>query len=449
MGLEVKVDIGRMIEDGKYKALKEILQYLEPADIVDLMEDLDPSKKIVIFRLLPKELAAQVFSEMEIEDQKKLISLFKEERLKSILEELDPDDRTILFEELPANVVRKLLLYLPADERKKALELLNYPPDSAGRLMTPEFVDLYIDMTVKEAMERIKRIAPEKETIYTCYVIDKTRKLLGVVELKDLILADENTKIGDLMNERVVFVRTTDDQEKVVQLMKKYDLIAIPVVDSEDRLVGIVTIDDVLDVMEEETDEDIQRMFAVQRVEAPYLRTNIRTLIFKRIWWLIGLMFLEAISGSVIKRYEALIQSSVALSFFLPTMVGTGGNAGSQVSSLIIRGIATGEITLSDTFKIVLRESFIGIVLGVTLGFALYFRAYLLVRDTAIGIAVSFALAIVVFYANFLGAILPLIAKKINLDPAMMAGPFMTTLVDISGIIIYFLTTTKILQILR
>ncbi|MCD6443372.1 MAG: magnesium transporter, partial [Thermotogae bacterium] len=273
MGLEVKVDIDRMIEDGKYKALKEILQYLEPADIVDLMEDLDPSKKIVIFRLLPKELAAQVFSEMEIEDQKKLISLFKEERLKSILEELDPDDRTILFEELPANVVRKLLLYLPADERKKALELLNYPPDSAGRLMTPEFVDLYIDMTVKEAMERIKRIAPEKETIYTCYVIDKTRKLLGVVELKDLILADENTKIGDLMNERVVFVRTTDDQEKVVQLMKKYDLIAIPVVDSEDRLVGIVTIDDVLDVMEEETDEDIQRMFAVQRVEAPYLRT--------------------------------------------------------------------------------------------------------------------------------------------------------------------------------
>jgi len=439
MKFTVKIDVKKFIEKGNFRTLKTILEDQEPATILEMIEDLPPEEKVIVFRLLPKELAAHIFSELEPDEQTKLLSLFKEDRIRDILSNMDPDDRAELFDEMPANVVKKLISYLTPEDREITMELLNYPPNSAGRLMTPEYVDLEENMSVNEALKHVRETGKNKETIYTLFVIDKTRKLLGTVELKDLIFADPETKIRDIMKPDPIFVYTTTNQEEVAMIMKKYDLLVIPVVDSEERLVGIITIDDIVDVIEEEATEDIYKMASMETIRTSYLHTSPWNLFRKRVIWLILLLLLESINGNIIKGFDEVLKGMVVVAAFIPTMIGTGGNTGAQISALIIRGFALGELKLKDWWKVLLREAGMGLVIGGVLATVLFLRAFIISHDITVNLAVSVALLTVVVYSNTLGAILPFLARLLKVDPAMMAGPLLTTIIDVTGIGIYFL----------
>ncbi|MEJ5228961.1 magnesium transporter [Pseudothermotoga sp. U03pept] len=446
MKVRVQVDIKRFIENGDFRTLKTILTQQEPAEILEMIEELPPDEKIIVFRLLPKDQAALVFSELETDDQMALIELFKEERLREIISSMDPDDRAELLEEMPANVVNKLLSYLTPDERKITLSLLNYPENSAGRLTTPKCLELYATMTVSEALEKIRKEGKDKETVHLMPVIEKSRKLLGTVELQDLIFADPNSFVEQIMNSEPIFVYATTDQEEVAQIMRKYDLFVVPVVDSEQRLIGIITIDDVVDVIDEEATEDIQKMSSMVTTEEPYLHVSGWKLIFRRLPWLVALLLLESINGNVIAKFEHFLASLPIVAAFMPTMMDTGGNIGSQISALIIRGMALGEIRSKDWWKIILREILIGSVLAAILGVTLFFRSMMISPSLRVAFSVSLALAVVVIFANTVGAILPFLARLIHIDPAIMAGPLLTTIVDVSGIVMYFLVVHSILK---
>ena len=352
---------------------------------------------------------------------------------------MDPDDRAELFDEMPANVVKRLISYLAPEDREITMELLNYPPNSAGRLMTPEYVDLEENMSVDKALKRVRETGKNKETIYTLFVIDRTRKLLGTVELKDLIFADPEVKVRDIMKPDPVFVYTITDQEEVAMIMKKYDLLVIPVVDSEERLVGIITIDDIVDVIEEEATEDIYKMASMETIRTSYLHTSPWDLFRKRVIWLILLLLLESINGNIIKGFEEVLKGMVVVAAFIPTMIDTGGNTGSQISALIIRGFALGELKLKDWWKVLLREAGMGLMMGGVLAAVLFLRAFIISHDLTVNLAVSIALLAVVVYSNTLGAILPFLARFLKIDPAMMAGPLLTTVIDVTGIGMYFL----------
>jgi magnesium transporter len=426
------------IENRAYFDLKNLLADMLAADIVEIIESLDISGRVIVFRLLNKETAAETFSLLDHDAQEELLSNFGEDRVKAIIEEMDPDDLTDLFDELPDKIVRQLVRLLPPADRSIMNSLMGYPEDSAGRLMTPEFIKLRKNLSADSAIEKIRRIGLDKETIYYSYVIDEKGELLGIVSLKDLLLASPKKSIEEIMTTSLVYALTHDDQEEVARLLAKYDLNALPVVDKDQKLVGIITIDDVIDVITEEATEDIHKMAGMEAPEDPYFSTGFFTLGRKRALWLVVLLVLSYLSSVVLKHYADILQILVPLAFFIPMLTGTCGNTGMQSATLVIRGLATGEIEIGDFLRIFSREILMGAFLGIILGLLSFIRARFIDVNPFIGIAVGTAVLISVLVANLIGAVLPLILKKLKIDPAVSAGPFITTIIDVTSLLLYF-----------
>ncbi|MDR1620724.1 MAG: magnesium transporter [Clostridiales bacterium] len=431
--------IQKLLDEKNYKELKAYLSGLYPVDIAEVFDELDEDECIIIFRLLNKDQAAEVFSYLNAQRQKEIVSSIHESLLHYILNDLYFDDKIDFLEEMPANFIKKLLASAPHEERRLINQFLNYQDNSAGSLMTIEYVDLKKHITAGQALERIKRTGVDKETIYTCYVLDEKRKLLGTVSLRKLVLANGHELIDDIMQTEPVKVGTADDQELVADLFKKYDLMALPVVDGEDRLIGIITIDDIMDVIEQENTEDFQKMAAMQPSDESYVETGVLTLARKRIVWLLILMVSATFTGEIITRYEALLSSAVLLMAFIPMLMDSGGNAGSQSATLIIRGIALGEIALKDWPVVLWKEFRVSLLVGAALATANFLRMLLLTGTaTGVMITVSITLVLTIVAAKIVGSILPIAAKALRLDPAIMAGPLITTIVDALSLIIYF-----------
>lgn len=437
--------IGLLLGGKAFSEAKEHLSVMEPVDIAEGMEDLSSSQMVLYFRLLPKDLAIEVFELMRWDEQQRLIDHVTDREVREIIEDMSDDDRTVLLDELPAKAVKKLLQQLSPDERQLANRLLNYPEGSAGRVMTPEFIDLKKRMTAEEAVTRIRSVARKKETIYTCFVIDDARHLQGVVELEDLIMAGSKTEVESIMDDQPIYVTTTTDQEEVARVMSRYDLHTIPVTDKESRLVGIVTFDDVLDILEDEATEDFEKMAGIQPVDDSYLEVNLFTMARKRFLWLVICIVTEAFTSSVLKYYSPTIQAVVALTYFIPLLIGTGGNAGTQASTLMIRGMTVGDITRRDIGRIILRETASGLLLGCALAILGFARAMMLNTGLDVALVLTLAIVSVVLMGNLAGAMLPLIARALKLDPAIMSGPFITTIVDVFGLIVYFEIARRIL----
>ncbi|RXI46951.1 magnesium transporter [Clostridium tetani] len=432
-------EIISLIHEKKFHNAREKILELNPVHISDIIECLDISEAILVFRMLPKDMAVDVFNYLEKDFQTNIITGITDKEIKHIIEEIYFDDMIDLLEEMPANVVKKILKYSNVEERKLINEFLNYPEDSAGSLMTIEYVDLKKDMTVKEAIAHIKETGVNKETIYTCYVIDKQRKLEGIISLRKLILSDYDLLVEDIMKTDIVFVNTNYDQEYVANVFKKYDLLVMPVVDNENRLTGIITIDDIMDVIDKETTEDFQKMAAMAPSEEKYLDTSVWTLAKNRLMWLVILMISATFTGNIIKSFEDVLQSVVILTAFIPMLMDTGGNAGSQSATLIIRSIALGEVEGKDTLKIIWKELRVSIIVGVSLAVINFARIYYIEKTPfAVTLTVCITLFFTVVLSKIVGAILPLIAKKFKVDPAIMASPLITTIVDATSLIVYF-----------
>ncbi|HNR04526.1 MAG TPA: magnesium transporter [Bacillota bacterium] len=436
------------IEVKNYSAIKKALEDMLPADIAELLEELDTKNSLLVFRMLHKDVAVEVFAHLSVKQQTSFTLMIKEDELKEILEELYFDDKIDYLEEMPSSVVKKILKYSPETERKLINQFLNYPENSAGSLMTIELVDLKKELTIDEALLRIRRTALDKETIYTCYVTDSNRKLEGTVSLKDLVIAPGNKKVEDIMETDPIFVRTIDDQEEVANLFKKYDLLSVPVVDQENRLIGIITIDDIVDVIEEEASEDIQIMHGLAPSEEEYLKTDIITLAKQRIFWLLFLMLSATITGNIIESFQGSLEKAVGLAVFIPMLMGTGGNAGTQSSTLVIRGIALGEVVLSDISKVIWRELRISLMVGISLAVVNFVRVYYLGGNSfTVSVVVSVTLILTIMIAKVIGGVLPLIAKAINIDPAIMASPLISTIVDALTLLSYFKIAEAIMHI--
>lgn len=414
-------------------------------DIAEVIDELDKKHSIILFRLLPKDKAADVFSYLSTQQRKDIVGAIHETKLTEIIEELYFDDMIDFLEEMPANVVKRILKASTEEERKLINQFLNYPENSAGSLMTIEYVDLKKEMTVKEALAHIKKTGVDKETIYTCYVLNASRKLEGIVSLRKLVLLEDHLLISDIMNEDLIYTTTLADQEEVASLFKKYDLITLPVVDTEHRLVGIITIDDIIDVIDQETTEDFQKMAAMEPNEEEYLLTGVFSLARKRIVWLLILMLSATFTGSIINRFEEVLQSVVILAASIPMLMDTAGNAGSQSSTLIIRGMALGEVGIDDYLKVFWKELRVSSVVGIVLALVNFGRMILLKNSVNVAITVSFTLGITIVMAKVVGGTLPMLAKKLKLDPAIMAGPLITTIVDALALIVYFNVATLLL----
>lgn len=437
-----------LIENKDFKQIKNNINNMNIPDVAELIEEIDNTYSLLIFRLLNKITAARVFSYISRANQKKFLLLVNEKELKKLTDELFLDDKVDLVEEMPANLVKKILKTSDEKERKLINQFLKYPKDSAGSLMTIEFIDLKKELTAAMSLERIKKLGYNKETIYTSYVITNTRVLEGIIELKDLVLEDSNEKIENIMSKNVIYVNTHDDQEYVASIFKKYDLLSIPVVDNEKRLVGIITIDDIMDVVELENTEDIHRMAAIEPSHTNYLDENIFILAKRRIIWLLVLMISATFTGLILSRYEEALESVVALTFFIPMLMDTGGNAGSQASTLIIRSITLEEIQFKDIFKVILKELGVSSIVGIILAILNFLRIYFIQGySIKISLIVTMTLMLTVMLAKIVGGILPLIAKKAKLDPAIMASPLVTTIVDTFSLIVYFRIATLILNI--
>ncbi len=437
-----------LIKQGKYaEARKEIVE-MNIVDIAQLFEEIDQQNLLVIFRILPKEIASGVFSYIPNELQKFIIESITDKEIKNILDELFFDDAIDFLEEMPSNIVKKVLKNTDKETRKLINQFFNYPEDSAGSIMTIEFVDLKKEMTVNQAIQHIKETGVDKETINTCYVIDNNRKLEGVISIRKLILSEDTTVVKDIMETDVVYINTHDDQEEIASLFKKYDFLSMPVVDNECRLVGIVTIDDIVDIIDQENTEDFQKMAAMQPSEREYLKTNALVLTKHRITWLLILMISATITGKIIRKFDEVLQSVVVLTSFIPMLMDTGGNAGSQSSTLIIRGLALGEISLKDVFSILWKEIQVGCLVGLALSALNFVRIYYFEKiDVLISLTVSITLFFTIILAKIVGGILPIIAKKFKIDPAIMASPLITTIVDAAALILYFSTATWLLGI--
>jgi len=438
-----------MLKAREFEALKSLLRNSTPPDVAEAMHGLDRPFKAVLFRLLGKDAAMAVFEYMNLADKEDLLEALTDEQTAALLNDMSPDDRTGLFEELPATLVKKYLQLLSPGQREVAHQLLGYREDSAGRLMTPDFVDLKGDQTIKAALQHIRRTAPNKETIYYCYVMSPTRHLIGFITLRELILADPDSKVKEIMHSDVIRVSTDSDQEDVARLLKDHDLIAVPVVDNENRLVGIITHDDIIDVIEEEDTEDIHRMGAITTGDRGhrYLDLTIAQSVKKRIGWLILLIALGSISSSILKTYSNQLQAAVVLAFFLPMLVDAGGNTGTQAATLIIRAITLGEVNKGFLLRVIRNELATGAVLGTILGLFGILRAYVLQKDLLLSVSVGLALTAVVMFSNLVGSLLPLLAEKLHLDPAAMAGPVVTTVVDVVGLILYFEIASRLLSL--
>ena len=439
--------IVNLLETKNYPALKSLLNSLEPVDIAALLDEAPQEHLLLLYRILSKENAADTFVEMDSVSQEVLIRSFKDNELKAVLDELFLDDTIDIIEEMPANVVKRILQQSDPETRVKINELLNYPKDSAGSIMTIEYVSLKKDMTVKKAIDHIRVTGVDKETIYTCYVTDSHRKLLGLVSVRALLLAGNHTLIEDIMETNVIFANTLDDKEDVANKINKYDFLALPVVDNENRLVGIVTVDDAIDVMHEETTEDIELMAAIVPSDRPYLKTSAWEIWKKRIPWLMLLMISSTFTGKIISSFEDALQVCVILTAFIPMLMGTGGNAGGQTSATIIRGLSTDEIRLSDIWKTLLKEFSVSIICGLTLAIVNFIKILVLDKGDIIAsgqnpITVAFVVCLTLFFtvtiAKLVGCSLPIIAKKMGFDPAVVASPFITTIVDACALLIYF-----------
>ena len=436
----------KLLAQREFKAVRSILDVMNEVDIASLLSTLSDKELALAFRLIPKDKAAEVFSNMDTSMQTYLVTMFTEKELKELLDDLYMDDTVDMLEELPANLVKRILATVSASDRSMINQLLNYPKDSAGSIMTTEYVDLREEMTVGQAMAHIKKTGIHKETIYTCYITER-RKLVGIVSAKDLMTTDDDVPIKDLMETEIISVYTHSDQEQVAQLFTKYDLLALPVIDQDGRMVGIVTFDDAMDVMVDEATEDITKMAAINPSEKTYFETSVLQHAKNRIPWLLILMFTSIITGTIITRYENAFAAIPLLVSFIPMLMDTGGNCGSQSATLIIRGIALDEIRFTDLFKVMFKEFRISLIVGAFLAVANGVRIFIQYHNPGLAVVIACSLMGTVIMAKLVGCTLPLLAKKVNLDPAIMASPLITTLVDTFSILIYFNIATVLFRL--
>ena len=448
----IKSRLDALLESGRKAELRGALNMLNEVDIAEYLETLDNEKVLMVFRLLPKDISAEVFSYMDNDQRTRIMEALGDEEAMRIIDDMFIDDAVDFLEELPAGVVKRMLAN--CDEKKRALinQFLRYPENSAGRIMTIEYVEFHTGTTVGQAMNEIRQTAPDKETINTLYIIDDRRMLLGTIALRKLLLAPDDKKVEELMNTQVISVRTTDDQELVADTVRKYDLLSIPVVDHEDRLVGIITVDDIVDVIEEENTEDFEKMAAMLPSDDEYLKTSVVTLAKNRLPWLLILMISATFTGMIITHFESVLSSAasigVALVSCIPMLMDTGGNCGSQASTLAIRGLALGEIEPKDLWKVLWKEVRVALMLGFVLALVNFLRIWFLTPyDRGVAFVVSIAMFFTIIIAKGIGATLPLLAKSIHLDPALMASPIITTLVDAASLTILFTVATVVFHL--
>ncbi len=435
----------QLLEQKRFSELRELLKEMEPFDIAAMLEDVPEEQLPLMFRILPKELAADTFVEMDSDMQELLIHSFSDRELKTVMDQIYLDDTVDIIEEMPANVVKRILRHAEPETRMQINRILQYPDDSAGSLMTIEFVDLRKDMTVQDAFTRIRRIGVNKETIYTCYVVDQNRTLLGLVSVKTLLLSSYEDVIEDIMETNVIYATTLEDQEAVAETFKKYDLMALPVVDMEHRLVGIITFDDVMDVMQEEATEDIEKMAAIMPSDRPYMKVSVWETYKKRIPWLLFLMLSATFTSTILTHFQDALAVVPALTVFIPMLMGTGGNAGGQTSVTIIRGLSLNEIEYEDMPAVIWKEIRVAACCGATLSVVCFFKVIFIDRkDPMTALVVSVAILVTVCVAKLVGCILPVLAKRVGFDPAVMASPFITTIVDAVSLLIYFATASII-----
>lgn len=443
----------QLLENKDYGELKAEFSEMNPADAASFMEEMfeersEEKELIILFRLMPKDLAADCFAFLESDTQQLLISYFTDSELQEVLEQTFVDDAVDMIEEMPANVVHRILRNADPKTRAAINEILKYPSDSAGSIMTIEFVDLLPDMTVEEAFTRIRRIGLDKETIYTCYVKDENRRLIGLVTVKTMLLAESEDLISDIMETNVISVNTHEDREVVTAMFEKYDFLALPVVDAEYRLVGIVTIDDVIDVIQEEATEDIEKMAAIVPSDKTYMRTGVFETVKNRIPWLLLLMITSTFTESILGHYEASLAKYMVLSTFIPMLMNTGGNAGGQSSVTVIRSLSLGDIEFGDLFSVIWKEARVGLLCAVILAAANFVKLIIFNRlSLMVAAVVCITLIVTVFIAKLVGCSLPMLAKKIGFDPAVMANPFITTIIDALSLVIYFRIANMLLGI--
>ena len=452
---ELLEQIEEMIQRKRYAPLRDLLLPLEAADIASLFGELDEERLPLVFRLLPKELAAEVFVELDSDEQEMLIRGFSNTELKEVLDELYLDDTVDIVEEMPANVVKRILKHSDPEMRKSINEILKYPDDSTGSIMTTEFVDLKEDMTVEAALKRIRRTGPDKETINVCYVIDEGRHLIGLLSIRTLLLADDDDIIGDIMERNFISVQTLDDQESTARALSKYDFLALPVVDTENRLVGIVTVDDAMDVLQEEVTEDIEKMAAILPSDKPYLKTGPLETWKARTPWLLVLMLSATFTGIILTHFESALASCAILTSFIPMLSGTGGNSGTQASTAVIRALSLGEVRFSDLVRVLWKEFRVSICCGLCLAAANFIKMMLVDRwllhnptvTPTVALVVCATLIGTVMVAKLVGCSLPILAEKVGFDPAVMASPFISTIVDSLSLLIYFQFASLILGV--
>ena len=453
--LEEKIEHAyELIENKDFAKLKDLLEEMEPADIAIMLEEVPIDKVPLIFRVLPKELAADTFVEMDTDQQEVLIRAFSDEELEAVMSDVFVDDTVDIIEEMPANVVRRILRSISPERRAKINDIMNYPEDSAGSIMSTEYVDLTETGTVSDAFGKIRETGLNKETVYTCYLADRNRKLLGLVTVMTLLTSPETAIVSEIMDDNVIYTTTDSDKEDVSKLIEKYDLLAVPVVDREHRLVGIVTVDDAIDVIQEEAEEDFAKMNAITPLEKPYLKTSVFNIWKARIPWLMLMMVSATFTGMIISSFESALAAQVVLTAFIPMLMDTGGNSGSQASVTIIRGLSLGEIEFKDILKVIWKEARVSVLCGISLA-AATFAKIMLVNNLLLHENVSWMVALVIcitmcltiIIAKFIGCTLPLLAKKIGFDPAVMASPFITTIVDAVSLLIYFSIARALLNI--
>lgn len=444
-GLEV---LKEYLDKKQYVKMREWMSELNVADIAAMIEELEEEEMLKVFRILPKDMAADIFSYLPIEVEQYIITSLSEREAARIIDNLMADDAADFLEEMPANIVKKLLINASPETRRDINHLLRYPEDSAGSIMTVEFVDLKESQTVTQAIERIRKLGVDSETINICYVLDNQRKLKGTIALRYLLLNNPDNKIGDIMHENVISIHTLMDQEEVARQFQKYDFTAMPVVDNEDRLVGIITVDDVVDILQEEATEDIEKMAAIVPSDKPYMKTGVFEIWKKRIPWLLFLMISATFTGKIIASFEEALSVYVVLTTFIPMLMDTGGNAGGQASVTIIRGLSLKEIEFSDYLKVLWKEMRVAVLCGLTLAAANFLKLMFIDRvSLMVSAVVCLTLVIAVFLAKVVGSMLPMAAKKLGFDPAVMASPFITTIVDALSLLVYFRIATLLLEI--
>ena len=440
--------VKELLETKQYTRLRQKMAEMNTADIAVILEELDEEDLLKIFRILPKNMAADVFSYLGVDNQQFIITSLSEKDAAGIINNLMADDATDLLEEMPANIVKKLLANANPETRRDINHLLRYPEDSAGSIMTVEYVDLKESMTVEDAIARIRNVGVDSETINICYVLDAKRTLVGTVALRYLLISPPDAVIGEIMHENVIYINTLMDQEEVARQFQKYDFTAMPVVDNENRLVGIITVDDIVDIMQEEATEDMEKMAAIVPSDKPYMKTSVYVTWKKRMPWLLLLMISATFTGSILTTFEDALMAYGALIAYIPMLMDTGGNAGGQASVTIIRGLSLNEIEFKDAFRVVWKEIRVAVLCGLTLAAANFIKLLLLDRvELMVAIVVCLTLVVAVMIAKIVGCTLPMLAKRIGFDPAVMASPFITTIVDVLSLLVYFQIATYLLHI--